>query len=73
MLPMTTQLCRQKVAHWYRSAAVPMAMTSGSSRKMATSWGAKINPAALTASSSTKVTFTLNQKPSRTRRYSPAP
>ena len=70
---MTTQLCRQKVTHWNRRAAVPMAMTSGSSRKMDTSCGAQAKPAALTASSSTNVTLTLNQKPSFTRWYRPAP
>ena len=68
ILPITTQLCRQKVAHWYRSAAAPMTITSGSSRKMATSRGASAKPTMLTASKSVNVTLTLNQKPSRTRR-----
>ena len=64
---MTIQLWKQKVMHWKRRAALPQAITWGSSWNSATIWGAKAKPTTLTASKNAAEVFTQNQNPSWTR------
>ena len=72
MLFMTIQPLRTKVTHWKRRAAVPMRITSGSSRKIPIRCPERI-PHRMDANRRATVdTFTQNQNASFTRLFFPA-